>query len=150
MCVGEKVVARLDAGIEHHVRQKRSVRSQAHVGTDNRVCADVRFRADHRRGVDDGRGMDAGRVHWRLIEKAERARKGMIGILDAQRGGRDLLEFRLDDDRRGTRGAGQCRVARIRDEGDLGGAGFFDALDAGDFQVGIAAQFGAQTACQLA
>ena len=91
--------------------------------------------------------MNAGSVSRRLVEEAQRARKGVIRILDANRGRRNLLELRLDNDRRGVGGAGEGSVAGICDEGDLGGPGFFNALDACDFEVGIAAQFGAQTAC---
>ena len=74
----------------------------------------------------------------------------MIGILDAQGCGGDLLEFRLDEDGGGLRGAGERGVAEIGDEGDFGGAGFFNAFDAGYFEVWVAAEFRAKLRCQFA
>jgi len=56
MCVSEKAVSHLDAGIKHDVGQDRGVRSEPHIGADDGVCADVRVGADLRRGVDHGRG----------------------------------------------------------------------------------------------
>ena len=74
----------------------------------------------------------------------------MIRVLDAQRGGGDFLNFRLDDDRGSARGASQRGVFNVCNEGDFGGAGLFNALDAGDFEVWIAAEFRAQLRCQFA
>ena len=148
--VREKVAADLNAGIEHDVRQNGGVRAEAHVGTDDGVCADVGVCADFGRGIDDGGGMNAGRIGGRLIEEAERAREGVVGVLDAQGCGGDFLKFGLDEDGGGVGGAGERGVARIGDEGDFGGAGFFNAFDAGDFEVGVAAEFRAQPACQFA
>ncbi len=109
--VREKVAADLNAGIKHDVGQERGVRTEADARADDRVCADVRVGADFSGGIDDGGGMNAGRVSRRLVEEAERARKGVIGILDAQRCGGDFLKFRLDEDGRGVRGAGERGVA---------------------------------------
>ena len=102
------------------------------------------------RGIDDGGGMNAGRVGRRLVEEAERASEGVIGILDAESCGGDFLKLGLDDDGGGVGGAGESGVAGIGDEGDFGGAGFFNALDAGNFEVWVAAEFRAQPACQFA
>ncbi len=148
--VREEMAAGLDAGIEHDVGQDRGVRAEADVGADDGVSADVRVEADFGRGIDDGGGMDAGRVSGRLVEEAERAREGVIGVLDAQGCGGDLLKFGLDEDGGGVGGAGERGVAGIGDEGDFGGAGLFNAFDAGNFQVRVAAEFRAQTACQFA
>ena len=106
--------------------------------------------ADLGRGIDDRGGMNPGGIGRRLIEKAERAREGEIGILDAQRCGRDLLKLGLDKDGGGAGGAGEGGVAGIGDEGDFGGPGFFNSFDAGDFQLRVAAEFRAQPACQFA
>ena len=147
MCMREKVVAYMDAAIKHDVGQERCVGSDVDIGADDDVCADVGLRSDHGRGVDDSGGVNAGSVRRRLVEEAERAGKSVIRILDANRGCCDLLKLRLNNDRCGLGGAGEGSVAGIRDEGDLRGPGFFNALHACDFQVRIAAQFGAQTAC---
>ena len=85
--------------------------------------------------------MNSGRISGRLVEEAERAREGVIGILDAQGCGGDFLKFRLDEDGGGVGGAGERGVLNVRNEGDFGGAGFFNALDAGNFEVWIAAEF---------
>ena len=106
--------------------------------------------ADDGGGVDDSGGMNAGRVGRRLVEEAERAREGVIGILDAQGCGGDLLKLGLDEDGCGMGGAGERGVAEVGDEGDFGGAGFFNALDAGNFEVWVAAEFRAQLRCQFA
>ena len=74
----------------------------------------------------------------------------MIGILDAQGCGGDFLKVRLDEDGCGVRGAGERGVAHIGDEGDFGGAGFFNAFDAGNFEIGVAAEFRAKLRCQFA
>ena len=126
--VGEEVAADLDAGIENDVGQERGVRAEADVGADDDVSADVRVGADFSGGIDDGSGMNAGRIGGRLVEEAERAGEGVIGILDAEGCGGDLLKFGLDEDGGGARGAGESGVAGIGDEGDFSGAGFFDAL----------------------
>ena len=144
MGVREEVAADLYAGIEHDVRQKRGVRAEANLGPTTAYAPMCAPSADFRGGIDDGGGMNAGRVGGRLVEKAERAGEGVIGILDAQGCGGDFLEFGLDDDGGGACGAGESGVAGIGDEGDLGGAGYFNAFDAGNFQVWIAAEFRAQ------
>ena len=120
------------------------MRAESDIGTDDGVCADVRAVADDGRGIDDGGGMNSGRIGRRLIEEAERAREGVIGILDAQGCGGDFLKVGLDEDGGGVRGAGERGVAGIGDEGDFGGAGFFNAFDAGNFEVWVAAEFRAQ------
>lgn len=74
----------------------------------------------------------------------------MIGILDAQGSGRDLLKFRLDEDGCGVRGAGERGVLDVCNEGDFGGAGLFDAFNAGNLEVRIAAEFRAKLRCQFA
>ena len=135
MGVREEVTADLYAGIEHDVGQKSGVRAEAHVGTDDRVGADVRAGADFRSGINDGSGVDAGRISGRLIEESERAVEGVVGVLDAQGCGGDFLEFGLDDDGGGAGGSGESGVAGIRDEGDFGGAGYFNPIDAGNFEV---------------
>ncbi len=73
------------------------MRPEANVGADDGVGADVGVGADLRGGIDDRSGMNAGRISRRLIEESQCAREGVVGILDAKRGGGDLLKFRLDD-----------------------------------------------------
>ena len=148
--VREEVAADLDAGINDDVRQECCVRADADVGSDDGVSADVRVCADLGGGIDDGGGMDAGRVSGRLIEEGESAREGVIGVLDAKGGGGNFLEFGLDEDGGGAGGAGERSVFGIGDEGDFARGRFFDAFDAGDFEIGIAAEFRAETACELA
>jgi len=48
------------------------------------------------------------------------------------------------------RGACERCVAHVGDEGDFAGAGFFNALDAGNFKVRVAAEFRAQLRSQFA
>lgn len=126
------------------------MRAEANVGADDRIWADVRAGADDCRGIDDGCVMDAGRVRRRLVEKAERAREGVIRVLNAKGCGGNLLEVGLDDDCSGASGAGERGVANVGDEGDVGGAGFFNAFDASNFEIGVAAEFRAQLRCQFA
>src|SRR5580704_6263870 len=113
--------------------------TDADIGTDDCVSANVSIRPDHCCGVDDGGWMNTRGIRRRLIEEAQRARKSVIRILDANRGCRDLLKLRLDNNRLGMSGASKRSVARICDKGNLGGSSFFDALDACDLEVGIAA-----------
>ena len=141
MSVGEEVAADLNAGIEHDVREERGVRTDADVRTDDDVSADMRAGADFSRGIDDSGGMNAGRVGWRLVKEAERTRKGVIGVLDAEGSRGDLLKFGFDDDSGGSCGAGERGIAGICDEGDLSRTGFLKAFDAGNFQVRVAAEF---------
>ena len=148
--VREEVAADLNAGIEHDVRQDRRVRADADAGADDGVCADMRAFSDDGRGINDCCGMNSGRISRRLVEEAKRARESVIGILDAQRCGGDFLELRFNDDGSGVRGAGQRSVLNVRNEGDFGGAGFFNALYAGNFKVRIAAEFRAKLRCQFA
>ena len=146
----EEMAAGLNAGIKHDVRQERCMRAEMNAGADDGVCADVSIRADDGRGMDDCGVMNSGRVDGRLIEEAERARRGVIGILDAQRCGGDFLKVWLDKDGRGVRRARKRGVAHIGHEGDFGGAGFFNAFDAGNFEIGVAAEFRAELRCQFA
>jgi hypothetical protein len=139
--VGEEVAASLNAGIEDDVGKKRGVGTKTDAGANDGVSADVRVRADFGRGIDDCGGMDAGRVGRRLIEETERARKGVIGVLDAEGSRGDLLKFGFDDDSGGSCGAGERGIAGICDEGDLSRTGFLKAFDAGNFQVRVAAEF---------
>jgi len=83
--VREEVAADLNTGIEHDVRQDGRVRTDADAETDDRVCTDVGVRSDDGGGMDDRSVMNSRRVGGRLVEEAERAREGVIGILDAQR-----------------------------------------------------------------
>ena len=94
--------------------------------------------------------MNARWIRGRLVEETERAREGVIGVLDAQRCGGDFLKFRLDEDGCGVGGAGECGVLNVRNEGNFSGAGFFNAFDAGDFKVWVAAEFRTELRCQFA
>jgi hypothetical protein len=77
------------------------------VVADDDVGADVGAGADLRGGRDDGGGMDSGRVGGRVVEQLERAGEGEVGIGDAQGGGGDEFEGRLDQDGGGAGGAGE-------------------------------------------
>lgn len=148
--VREEVTADLNAGIEHDMRQDRGVQADANVRADDRICANVGVLTDDGSGIDDGCGMNSGRVGGRLIEEAERAREGVIGILDAQGCSGDFLKVRLDEDSGGLRRAGERGVFDVGDKGNFGGAGFFNAFDAGDFEIRVAAEFRAKLRCQFA
>jgi hypothetical protein len=82
--------------------------------------------------------MDFGRVGGRLVEEFERAGEGEVGIGDAERGGRDLLEGRLNHDCGGVGGAGERGVFGVRDEGELARDGVLEAGGGVDFCVGVA------------
>ena len=148
--VREEVAADLNAGIEHDVGQDGGVRADADARADDGVWADVGVVANDRGGIDDCRGMNSRRIRRRLVEEAERAREGVIGILDAQRCGGNFLKFGLDEDGSGLGGAGESGVLYVRNESDFSRAGFFNAFDAGNFKIGVAAEFRAKLRCQFA
>ena len=107
---------------------------------DDDVGADVGFGADLRGGSDDGSGMDSGRVGWGLVEELEGAGEGEVWIPDAEGCGGDGAEGGFDQDGGGLCGAGQRGVLGVGDEGELAGAGVFEAGGGGDFGVGIAVE----------
>jgi hypothetical protein len=146
----EEVAARLHAAIEHHMRQQRGMRPQPHMRTDHSVCADVRAFANLSRSVDHRGRVNSGRVSGRLIEKSQRTGKRMIRICNAQGCSGNLLKIRLNQDRRSLSCVSQARVARVGHKGDLGGTGFFNALDAGNLHIRVSPQLRAQQLCQLA
>ena len=108
------------------------------VVADDDIGTDVGVGADLGGGRDDGGGMDSRAVGGRLVEEFERAGEGEVGIGDAQGGGGDWLECRLDQDGGGVGGAGERGVLGVGDEGELAGAGLFQAGGGGDFGVGVA------------
>ena len=140
MGVGEEMATDLHAGIKHDMGQQCGVLTEADVGADDGVGSDVSVGANLGGGMDDGGGVDAGRVRGRLIEQAESARERVIGILDAKRGDWDFLKVGLNENGGGAGGAGEGSVLGIGDKRDFGRAGFFDAFDASDFEIGIAAE----------
>ena len=148
--VGKEMIADLDAGVEDYVGQEGGVFSDADVGANDDVGADVRALADAGAGINDGGPVDAGGVYGRLVEEGQGAGEGEIGIRDAEGCGGDFLKFWINQDRCGVGFAGEGGVAGVGDEGHLRGAGLFNALDAGDFQLRVSAEFGAQPGCQLA
>ena len=125
MRVGEEVAADLNAGIKTDVRQDGGVRADVDMRPNNGVCADVRVGANDGCRIDDGRGMNSGPIRRRLMEEAERAREGVVGVLDAQRCGGDFLELGLDENCGGVRVAGERGVLNVRNESDLGWARLF-------------------------
>ena len=119
--VGEEVAADVGVGIDDDVRQQRGVLAEDDVVADDSVCADVGAGADLRGGCDDGGGMDSGRVRGRLVEQFQGVGEGEVGVGDAEGGGGDLFERRLDQDGSGLRGAGERGVFGVGDEGELAG-----------------------------
>ena len=87
---------------------------------------------------DDGGGMDSGSVGGRFVEEIEGAGEGEVRIGDAQGGGADRLECRLDEDCGRLGGAGERDVPGVGDEGELAGTGVFEAGCGGDFEVWVA------------
>ena len=94
--------------------------------------------------------MDARRVSRRLIEEAQRPRKGQIRVLEPQRRRFNLRELRLDQHGGGPGLARQARILGIGHEGDLRRPGLLNPFDACDFQLRVSAQLRAQPRCQLA
>ena len=147
--VGEEVAADLCMRVDDGVGQQRGVVSNDRMVADDDVGADVGFGADRRGGSDDGGGVDSGRVGWGFVEEFEGAGEGQIGITDAQGRGGDRAEGGFDQDGGGLRGAGERRVLGIGDEGELAGAGVFEACGGGDFGVGIAVEGCAEMRCEV-
>ena len=121
-----------------------------HARADDDVSSDMRALADDGAGIDGSGGMDAGRIIRRLVKQAQRPGKGVVGVLDAQRGNGNLRKFRLNQHRSGMRCARQAGIAGIGHKGNFRGACFLNSLDAGDLHLGIAAEFRAQLRGQLA
>jgi hypothetical protein len=97
------------------------------VVADDDVGADVGVGADLGGGSDDGGGMYSWDVGGGFVEKLEGVGEGEVGIPDAEGCSGDLAEGGLDQNGGGLGGAGQRRVLGIGDEGELAGAGFFEA-----------------------
>jgi len=70
---------------------------RAYMGVD----ADVGGRGDSGGGVN-ARGVGGG-----LVKEFDGTGEGEVGVFEAEGGGRDLGEVRLDQDRRGLGGAGE-------------------------------------------
>jgi len=138
--VSEEVAADLCVGIDHCVGQKSCMISNDCVVADDDVGADVGFGADLRGGSDDGGGMDSWGVGWGLVEEFEGVGEGEVGIPDAEGCCGNGAEGGFDQHGGGLGGAGKRRVPGIGDEGELAGAGVFEAGGGGDFGVGIAVE----------
>jgi len=132
------------------MRQQRGLRAQLHARSDDNISADVRSFADHRRRIDHRRRMNSRRVDRRLIEEAQRAREGQVGVLQPERRRFNLRELRLDQHGRSPGLARQPRVLGIGHEGHLRRPGLLNPFDSSDFQLRVSAQFRAQLRCQLA
>jgi len=142
--VGEEAVADGGTVIDDNVGKDDGVGTDADASAEDGIGADVGVGTDGGGWVNDGGGVDAGGVDGGLIEELEGLGEGVVGVLDAQGGGRNFLEVGFDDDGGGAGGAGECSVARVGDEGDLGGAGLFETGDTGDLEVGVATEFGTE------
>ncbi len=110
----------------------------------------MRSFADHGRGVNDGSGVNGWGVSRRLIEDAQGAREGQVGILEAKGCRGDFLELGLDQHGGSLGLPGQGGVAGIGHEGHLRGPSLLNPFHAGHFPLRVAAQLRAQPDCQLA
>ena len=131
----EEIAADLDAGVDGYMGQKLGARPDAGARADDDVSSDMGALADDGAHIDCGGGVNAGRIIGRLVKEAERAGKGVVGVLDAERGNGNLGKFRLNQHCCGVRGARQAGVAGIGHERNFGGPGLFNSLYAGDFHA---------------
>src|SRR6185437_490328 len=106
MCVGEEVAADLGTGIDDDVGEDDGVRADAHLRADDGVRTNVRTFGNLGCGINDSSWMNAGRIRRWRVKESKRAREGVIGVANAQRGGGYFLEIRLNDDGSGAGGAG--------------------------------------------
>lgn len=137
--VREEAIADVHTGVNDNVGEEDRVGTNDGFFADDNIGADMRASTNFRAGMHDGRGMNAGGPDRRLIENLDRLRESEIGIPETQGRGGDIGEVRADKNSRSMRGAGEGGVLWVGNEGDLTRAGFFDAGDTGDFEIGIAA-----------
>ena len=106
--------------------------------SDDGVGADVGVGADAGGGSDSSSRVNARGVGGRLVEEFDSTGEGKVRIFEAEGGGWDLREVRLDENRRCLGGAGERGVFGIGDEGQITESGCLDAGDAGNTGGGVA------------
>jgi hypothetical protein len=134
----KEAMADLSTFIDDSVRKYYGVVSDHGITPDAHIWTNVGILAESCRLVDHGRTVDPRRISWHLIKKLERLCECKIGVLRAQRGGgssRQAGEILAHQNGRRIGGLRCGKVFRIRNKGDLGCAGCFDASHAGDFRI---------------
>ena len=93
--------------------------------------------------------MNAWAVDRRLIKDGQGAGEGKVWIGETEGRGADRRERRIDE--HGSSAGGMCEfgVARIGDEGEVAGAGFFDASDSCNGGGGIAVKISSEAGSEI-
>ena len=125
--VSEEIAADGCSAVDHAVGQDGRVVSDYDLLVDHNVGSDVGVPAEFGGGVDDSGGMNSGSVLWRLVEEFNGSCPSEIGIFAAEYSGRKRGEIFGDDDGGSMGGFGGGVVLGIGDEGELAGAGVFEA-----------------------
>jgi len=134
--MGEEIVADLYSAIDNRVRQQDGMIADLDVLVDDNIGTEVSIASNLGGFMDNCCRMNSGRVAQRLVEEFEGAREAVVGIRDAQRGGRNGGKVEGYDYRGGLGQPGCGRIFGIGDEGDFSCAGLLDAVEASDLGIG--------------
>ena len=135
----EGVVAHAHPGIERGVGQDPYAPAQAAAGLDDHVRADVAVRADGCVRRHDSRRMDKRPLGKRLlVEQLLDQRKGVVRKPGADGGSLHSWKIFGHNEGRCSGTGHDLLVLSVRHEGDLSGAGPFDALNGMDLRLAVA------------